>query len=122
MPQKLPYNTNLKKISRKLRNQPTPAETHFWNSLRKMPFYESTTFNRQKPIGNYIVDFYCYQFQLVIEIDGNSHGEPVTQTKDIKRTEFLESQGFTVIRFTNQEVEGNIDAVMVEIEKLVEKG
>ncbi|MBT5027917.1 MAG: DUF559 domain-containing protein [Nitrospina sp.] len=72
MPPKLPYDTNLKKISRKLRNQPTPAEIHFWNSLRKMPFYESTTFNRQKPIGSYIVDFHCHQFQLAIEIDDNN--------------------------------------------------
>ncbi len=87
-----------------------------------MPFYESTTFNRQKPIGNYIVDFYCHQFQLVIEIDGDSHGKPVTQSNDMKRTEFLEAQGLTVWRFTNREVMDNIEAVMIEIENFIKKG
>ena len=87
-----------------------------------MPFYESTTFNRQKPIGNYIVDFYCHKLQLVIEIDGDSHGQSLAQFNDKKRTAYLESQGLTVLRFTNREVEDNLEAVMIEIEKLVEKG
>jgi very-short-patch-repair endonuclease len=121
-PQKLPYNTLIKERAQNLRIQPTPAEKYFWNSLRKMPFYESTTFNRQKPIGNYIVDFYCHQFQLVIEIDGDSHGKPVTQSNDMKRTEFLEAQGLTVWRFTNREVMDNIEAVMIEIENFIKKG
>ncbi len=119
---KLPYSTDLKERARKLRIQSTPAEKHFWNNLRKMPFYSSTTFNRQKPIGNYIVDFYCHQLQLVIEIDGDSHSESLAQINDTQRTVFLESQGLMVLRFTNREVKDNIEAVMVEIEKLIEKG
>ncbi len=121
-PQKLPYNALIKERAQNLRIQSTPAEKHFWNSLRKMPFYESTTFNRQKPIGNYIVDFYCHSFQLVIEIDGDSHGKPVTQSNDMKRTEFLEAQGLTVQRFTNREVMDNIEAVMIEVENFIKKG
>lgn len=86
-----------------------------------MPFYESITFNRQKTIGSYIVDFYCHQFRLVIEIDGDSHGQPLTQSKDVERTEILESRGLAVLRFTNLEVEKNIEAVMVKIEEFIEK-
>jgi len=86
-----------------------------------MPFYEAIVFNRQKPIGNYIVDFYCHQFQLVIEVDGDNHGEPPTQEKDIERTQFLESQGLTVLRFTNREVEENVGAVMIRVEEFIEK-
>ena len=97
----LPYAANLKEKARDLRNQSTPAEKRFWNGLRKMPFYESLTFNRKKPIGNYIVDFYCHRLHLVVEIDGDSHGQTETQLKDIERTRFLQSQGLTVLRFTN---------------------
>ncbi len=118
-PQKQAYSPLLKKKSRKLRNQPTPAEKIFWNSLRKIPLYESVAFNRQKSIGNYIVDFYCHRFQLVVEIDGDSHGQPLTQTRDIERTEFLESQGLTVLRFTNREVEENIEAVIAQVEEFI---
>jgi very-short-patch-repair endonuclease len=121
-PRKLPYSPLLKNKARKLRNQPTPAEKRFWNNLRKMPFYETVNFNRQKTIGNYIVDFYCHQFRLVIEIDGDSHGQPLTQTKDVERTGFLNSKGLAVLRFTNLDIEKNIEAVMMEIENFVEKG
>jgi very-short-patch-repair endonuclease len=119
---KRPYAVNLKEKARDLRNQPTPAEKRFWNGLRKIPFYDSLTFNRQKPIGNYIADFYCHRLRLMIEIDGDSHGQSDTQKKDIERTRFLQSQGLTVLRFSNSEVEKSIDAVMVEIEKFIEKG
>ncbi len=120
-PRKHPYSPLLKNKSRKLRNQPSPAEKRFWNFLREMPFYESITFNRQKTIGSYIVDFYCHQFRLVIEVDGDSHGQSLTQSKDVERTEFLESQGLTVLRFTNAEVEENIEAGILKIEEFIEK-
>jgi very-short-patch-repair endonuclease len=120
-PREHPYSPHLKESSKELRGQPTPAEKKFWNSLRKMPLYETTVFNRQKPIGNYIADFYCHRFQLVIEIDGNSHGSEFAQNKDSKRTEFLESQGLTVLRFTNREVEDNVEAVMVKVEAFIGK-
>ena len=120
-PRELPYSPHLKERAKELRGQPTPAEKHFWNSLRQMPFYKTIVVNRQKPIGDYIVDFYCHQFQLVIEIDGDSHGQPLIQEKDIERTEFLEAQGLTVLRFTNREVEERVEAVMIQLEELVEK-
>lgn len=117
-----PYSSHLKERAKELRGQPTPAEKLFWNSLRKMPFYETVVFNRQKPIGNYITDFFCHQLQLIIEIDGDSHGPAHAQSKDAERTEFLESQGLTVLRFTNREVEENVEAVMVKVEAFIENG
>ena len=86
-----------------------------------MEFYKPLTFNRQKPIGPYIVDFYCYHVQLVIEIDGHSHGETKIKVNDQKRTELLESQGLAVLRFTNAEVERNIEGVMAKLEAFIVK-
>jgi very-short-patch-repair endonuclease len=118
-PYPLPYDGSLKEKARSLRINPTPSEKVFWNALRQMPFYKSQKFYRQKPIGSYIVDFYCHQFRLVIEIDGESHGQTKTIINDQKRTQFLQSQELTVLRFTNQEVEGNIEAIMVKLEEFI---
>jgi len=116
----LSYDASIKEKARTLRNNPTPAEKFFWDTLREMPFYKSLTFNRQKPIEPYIVDFYCHRLQLVIEIDGDSHGETETRINDQKRTAFLESQGLTVLRFTNLEMNKNIDGVMQVLENFIE--
>ena len=115
----IPYDPSLKEKSRQLRNNPTPAEKHFWNTLRTMPFYQDNTFNRQKPFGNYIVDFYCHEQQLVIEIDGDTHYEDQALVYDQKRIEFLESQGLRIIRFTNQEIMRSIEGVMEILGKMI---
>ena len=115
------YNKFLNPRARGLRNNSTIAEKKFWNALRQMPFYQSLVFNRQKPIGNYIVDFYCHKFKLVIEIDGDTHGQPEIQISDAQRTSYLNDQGLTVIRYTNLEVMDNIDSVMNHLEKVIEK-
>jgi very-short-patch-repair endonuclease len=117
----LSYDASIKEKARTLRNNPTPAEKIFWNTLRRMSFYKSLTFNRQKPIEPYIVDFYCHRLSLVIEIDGDSHGENQAKVYDQKRTAFLESKGLTVLRFTNPEVNKNINGVMDELEAFVGK-
>ena len=117
----IPYDPSLKEKARQLRNNLTPAEKHFWNALRSTPFYQDNTFNRQKPFGKYIVDFYCHEQQLVIEIDGDSHYEDHAQVYDQKRTKFLESHGLKVVRFTNSEVMKSIDGVMIILEKMIEK-
>jgi very-short-patch-repair endonuclease len=117
----LSYDASIKGKARTLRNNPTPAEKIFWNALRRMSFYKSLTFNRQKHIEPYIVDFYCHRLSLVIEIDGDSHGENEAKVYDQKRTAFLESKGLTVLRFTNPEVNNNVNGVMVELEVFVEK-
>lgn len=116
----IPYNKYLVSKVKDLRNHPTPAEKQFWNILRKMPFYRTARFNRQKPLGEYIVDFYCHEYRLVIEIDGDSHAQDGAKIKDKKRTEFMESKGLQVIRFTNQEVLHRIDGVIQTLENLLD--
>lgn len=86
-----------------------------------MPFYQKITFNRQKPLGNYIADFYSHRLKLVIEIDGDSHGDDSSIAYDSKRTSYFESNGLMVIRFTNSEVLNNIEGVMVRINQLIEE-
>lgn len=121
LPLHIPYNKSLNEKAKSLRNNSTPAEKQFWNTLRTMPFYQTTRFNRQKPLGEYIVDFYCHEYRLVIEIDGNTHSQDGAERKDQKRTAFLESQDLQVIRFTNQEVLHKIDGVMETLQTLLEE-
>ncbi|MBI4383271.1 MAG: endonuclease domain-containing protein [Nitrospinae bacterium] len=115
----LPYNKALNEKARRLRNNPTPAEKSFWNALRRMPFYPEAAFNRQKPIGEYIADFYCHRFLLAVEIDGDSHGEDKTIAYDARRTACFEALGLKVLRFSNREVEANIGGVMAKVEETV---
>ncbi len=97
----LPRNKNLKNISSALRNNPTPEENKLWYEfLRIYP----VRLNRQRVIGNYIVDFYCHKAKLVIELDGSQHFEDKNQIKDNERTAFLESLGLKVLRFQNDEI------------------
>lgn len=117
----LTYDESLTEKARELRNQPTPAEKHFWYHLRQMPFYKGTRFNRQKPIGSYIVDFYCHRYQLVIEIDGDTHGTDEAKRRDQARTDFLSAQGLTVVRFFNRDVMTNIEGVLGEVERIIRK-
>ena len=119
LPPHIPYNKALAPRAKELRNQLTPPERKFWNALRTMPSYKNHPFNRQKPLGEYIVDFYCHEYQLVVEIDGDSHYTEEAQIKDRRRSDFLESKGLRVIRFTNPEVVSNIDGVMESLEKLL---
>ncbi len=85
-----------------------------------MPWYPDFKFNRQKPLGNYIVDFYCHQLRLVVEIDGDSHWEDKEIARDKIRTAFLESHGLTVLRFANRDVTSRINGVMLQLEEFVE--
>ena len=73
--------------------------------------YKSLEFRRQQPIGNYIVDFVCRNKWLIIEIDGGQHNEIETIKYDEKRTKYLEEQGFTVLRFWNNDIDNNIEGV-----------
>lgn len=111
---KIHYNPKLKPLARKLRNESTLSEILLWKEIqnRKMLGYR---FTRQKPIGNYIVDFYCSELKLVLEIDGDTHTEE-TYEKDMKRQEWLESIGLAVIRFCDLEVKKDMNNVIMSIE------
>jgi very-short-patch-repair endonuclease len=99
-----------------LRRNSTSAETALWNLLKNKKL-EGRKFRRQHGIGNYIVDFFCPSEGLIVELDGDIHGDYYQIEKDSKRDRYLESLGFTVLRFENRFVFQDPDYVMVEIKK-----
>jgi very-short-patch-repair endonuclease len=105
--------------SRELRHPQTPAEATLWRHLRNRNF--GYKFRRQHPIDRFIIDFYCAEAKLCIEIDGSSHFEKEQGEYDKARTEILEELGYQVIRFTNNDVRYNIHVVVDEIVRAVEK-
>ncbi|BAU55793.1 endonuclease domain-containing protein [Mucilaginibacter gotjawali] len=111
----IPYNSNLKLLARKLRNDSTLGEVLLWNELKNKQFY-GYDFHRQKPLLNYIVDLYCYELELVIEIDGLYHNWEEQDSRDVLRDNELSSYGLTVLRFTEKEVRKNMPDVLRTIE------
>lgn len=116
----VPYNTadpclyeELKEKAENMRKNPTEAESAMWEMLRGKNL--DAKFRRQHIIGDYIVDFVCLDKQLVVEIDGGYHNDPEQQKLDRQRTNFLQSKGFSVLRFTNEEVIGNTDETLTII-------
>jgi very-short-patch-repair endonuclease len=104
----IPYRKDLKLRARILRRELTPAERRLWfEFLSGLP----QKFTRQKPIGHYVADFYCWKHRLVIELDGDSHFTARGENYDLLRTAELESLGLSVLRFTNIEVMQNFEAV-----------
>jgi very-short-patch-repair endonuclease len=99
----------LKERAKTMRANPTPAEQKLWLALRANRF-EKQQFTRQTVIAPYIVDFASKAARLIIEVDGDTHS--AEDRYDAHRTEFLESQGYRVIRFANPDVLGNIDGVL----------
>ena len=104
----------LKEFVKHHRSQPTDAENVLWQMLRGKKL-EGYKFRRQHIIGQYIADFVCLNKKLVIEVDGLIHQLPDNKTSDEERTEWLRSQGFEVVRFTNEEVLQNTDNALTEI-------
>ena len=116
----LPYNENLKQLPRQLRENMTDAERHLWAKIR-MKQLKGYQFYRQKPTGDYIVDFFCPRAKLVIELDGSHHlvGEKIEY--DRIRVEYLSSLGLRVMRFTNTDVLTHINGVIESIIENMEK-
>ncbi|GGI50846.1 hypothetical protein GCM10011425_20580 [Mucilaginibacter galii] len=103
MPKFIPYNPALKPLARKLRQNMTFGETLLWNELKQDKFF-GFDFDRQRCLDNYIVDFYCKDLMLAIEIDGLSHHHDESFKKDEIRQLRLESLGVQFIRFSEAEV------------------
>ncbi len=97
-------------LARTLRKNSTPQELKLWNILRNSQV-NHRKFKRQYPIGNYIVDFVCREKWLIIEIDGGQHNTPQNIEYDYKRTQYLESKGYKVLRFWNTDIDNNIEGV-----------
>jgi very-short-patch-repair endonuclease len=106
----------LKSFRSSLRNKSTSAEAVLWNILKSKNL-NGRKFRRQHSIGNYIVDFFCASEELVIELDGNQHGEYHKIEKDIKRDQYPESLGFSILRFENRLVFQEPEFVKNEISK-----
>ncbi len=105
-------NPKLTENSKTLRRNMTKEEKHLWyDFLKTLP----VTIHRQKVIGNYIVDFYCAKFNLVIELDGSQHYNEKGKEKDEKRDLFLESLGLKVLRYSNLDVNKNFKVVCQDI-------
>lgn len=115
----LPYNRNLKEFSRQLRNKSTLSEVILWQKLRAGQVNDYQ-FNRQKPLGRYIVDFYCKKLSLVIEVDGSSHFVGDAPIRDKERQDILESMGLQFLMFDNEDVKQNISFVMRVIYEFIE--
>ena len=108
------YRRALKPSAQKLRRDPTPAERKLWfEYLRDLP----EKFTRQKPLGEYIADFYCASRMLVVELDGDTHFTASAENYDHRRTAALEAGGIRVMRFTNLEVMQQFEAVCRRIEE-----
>ena len=114
----IPYNPKLKLIARKLRNNSTKSEVLMWNYLKGKQIRECD-FHRQKPIGNFIVDFYCSELLLAIEIDGESHYG--NEEKDLKRQKEIEKHGVRFLRFDESEIYYQLDNVIKTIGKWIDQ-
>jgi very-short-patch-repair endonuclease len=114
----LPRNKNLTKTSQNLRRNMTKEERHLWyDFLKNYP----VQFYRQKVIGSYVVDFYCHQAKLIIELDGSQHFEDIGCKNDTFRTLYLNNLGLDVMRIPNNEIWNNFPGVCEAIEQMVQE-
>ena len=114
----IPYSPKLKELARKLRKSSTLSEVLLWQHLKgkQMLGYD---FHRQKPVDNYIVDFFCNELMLAIEIDGVSHEFEEVYVKDMAREQRLESLGVHFLRVDDREVKKDINNVLQAIENWI---
>jgi very-short-patch-repair endonuclease len=101
-------------FARQLRHEQTDTERLLWSLLRDRRFM-GCKFRRQHPIEPYVVDFYCHEARLAIELDGGEHNEPAARAREEERTRFLEARGIRVLRFWNNEVFSNLEGVLQTI-------
>ena len=103
-----------------LRKELTHAESQLWKSLRGRRFVQ-TKFRRQQPVGPYILDFYCPESRVSIEVDGGGHATPDQRVYDNERTEYLRSLGIREVRFWSNEIERDLDGALREIVKMLKE-
>ncbi len=113
------YNIlKLKDTRKSLRKKQTKPEDIFWNKVRAKNFY-GLKFRRQHSIWRYVLDFYCNEFKLWVEIDWDNHFEENTIQYDKIRTEFLKSNWIKVVRFTNLDIMNNIEWVLIDLKNKI---
>lgn len=116
----LPYGRNLKPKARNLRNDSTKAEIRLWSELLRAKTMRGYSFRRQRPVLNYIADFMCIELGLIIEVDGLSHDDENAYQKDLRREADLTANGFTVLRFQDEEVMNDLENVRRAIEAWID--
>ena len=110
-------NKTMRTHARELRKNMTLEERILWYQYLKM---HPVQWSRQKVIGQYIVDFYCKRAKLIVELDGSQHYDPEVAVYDRERTAYLNSLGFTVLRFTNTDVKTNLSGVCAVIDRTIQ--
>jgi len=116
----IPYSKNLVSRARELRKEETSAERFFWNEVLKDKKLLGLKFTRQKPIDNFIVDFYCASLGVVIEIDGKIHF--AQKSRDRERDEILKQKfGIKVVRYKNEDVLNNLEKVIEDLVKRLKR-
>lgn len=115
---KIYYNPKLKELARQLRNNATKSEIKLWQQLKGKRMY-GYDFHRQKPIDNYIVDFFCNKLELAIECDGYSHQLPEVWEKDVKKEQRLNELGIAILRFSDEMIMNDISNVIRSIENYI---
>ena len=119
MPSNNHYNKKLKPFAQELRKESTKSEIHLWKKLLQNKQMLGYTFLRQRPIGKYIADFFCKELKLVIELDGLTHHDKAVSDKDAVKENYLIENGYSVLRFPDEEVLYEIDNVRRAIENYV---
>ena len=112
-------NNKLTGNAKALRRQMTKEEAKLWYQFLRL---YKPRFHRQYVVGNYIADFYCHQAKLVVELDGSQHCTPEEKEYDQKRTEYMQSQGLTVMRFSNLDVMRQFRNVCEAVDMAVKQG
>ena len=103
-------------LARRLRFEQTEAEKMLWAKLRNSQL-DGVKFRRQEPVSSYVVDFVSFDKKLIIEVDGGQHNDSEMMKKDAERTEWLQGDGFIVLRFWNNDVLQNMEGVLTRIEE-----
>ncbi len=114
----IPYNPRLKDLARQLRNNSTKSEIKLWQHIKGKQL-RGYSFHRQKPLLNFIADFYCHDLALVIELDGYTHQFEDVFNEDLIKQQKLQEIGLTVLRFRDNDVMKNMESVIVAIEEFM---
>ena len=109
-------DSNTLRAAHLLRRSMTKAEAVLWKKLRDRNVF-NTKFRRQHPISIFIVDFYCHEYKLVIEVDGDIHNDEIACQYDLGRTEVLNKFGLKLIRFTNNQILYNLNSVIKKTQR-----
>jgi very-short-patch-repair endonuclease len=111
-------NKELVKRARVLRSNMTQPETILWSRLKSKNIY-GYKFRRQQPIFDYIIDFYCHELKLIVEVDGEIHALIENADSDKKRENMLRTNGYHILRFTNFDIHNDIETVIDKIKEYI---